>query len=86
MKNLDTNTLYEIGVYLTDKLNINKDKLKDVILTLCVDESYFKKIDEDIFYRINSSNDEKKEFIPSENEIKLTFPNNTIIIKKCAVN
>ena len=80
MKNLDTNSIFQIGTFLTDTLNISKDKLKDAKLILCVNEEYFKKIDEDIFYRTNDNKDKK--FSPSENEINITFPNNQIIIKK----
>ena len=80
MEDLNTNTLFQIGTYLSEMLKINKEKLQDIKLILSVDKDYFKKIDEDIFYRTNKEKD--NEFIPSENEINITFPNNQIIIKK----
>ena len=41
----------------------------------------FRKIDEDLFYRINENNKEKK-FIPSEKEIIISFPNVKLIINE----
>lgn len=48
---------------------------KKSILTVCLDTDEFKKVDEDLFYRMNEDNEEKGEFIPSEGEIKVTFNN-----------
>ena len=79
MNVLNTNLLCEIGECLSDKLKVDVNKLKSTKLILEVDEEYFKKLDEDIFYKLN---DDGKEFIPSENEIFLTFQNIYIIIKK----
>ena len=48
----------------------------DSILALAL-----KKIDEDLFYRMNENNKEK-EFIPSEKEIIISFPNVKLIINE----
>lgn len=79
MNVLDTKLLCEIGECLADKLKVDVNKLKSTKLILEVDDEYFKKLDEDIFYKLNEND---KEFMPSENEIFLTFQNIDIIIKK----
>lgn len=79
MTMLNTNKLSEIGNYISEQMRgLN---IKGSELHIYVDENYFKKIDEDLFYRINE-NDKEKEFIPSESEIDISFPNIIIKIKK----
>ena len=76
---LNTNKIQEIGDYISEQmrqLNIN-----DSMLLINVDKDSFKKIDEDLFYRINE-NDKEKEFIPSEKEIIISFPNVKLIINE----
>lgn len=76
---LNTNKIQEIGDYISEQmrqLNIN-----DSMLLINVDKDSFKKIDEDLFYRINENNKEK-EFIPSEKEIIISFPNVKLIINE----
>ena len=76
---LNTNKIQEIGDYISEQmrqLNIN-----DSMLLINVDKESFKKIDEDLFYRINENNKEK-EFIPSEKEIIISFPNVKLIINE----
>lgn len=76
---LNTNKISEIGNYISEQmkeLNIN-----DSILNINVDVESFKKIDEDLFYRMNENNKEK-EFIPSEKEIIISFPNVKLIINE----
>ena len=76
---LNTNKIQEIGNYISEQmreLNIN-----DSMLLINVDKDSFKKIDEDLFYRINENNKEK-EFIPSEKEIIISFPNVKLIINE----
>ena len=76
---LNTNKIQEIGDTISEQmrqLNIN-----DSMLLINVDKESFKKIDEDLFYRINENNKEK-EFIPSEKEIIISFPNVKLIINE----
>lgn len=76
---LNTNKISEIGNYISEQmrlLNIN-----DTELNVYVDSESFKKIDEDLFYRINE-NDKEKEYIPSEKEIIISFPNVKLIINE----
>ena len=76
---LNTNKISEIGKYISEQmrlLNIN-----DTELNIYVDKESFKKIDEDLFYRINE-NDKEKEYIPSEKEIFISFPNLKFNIKE----
>jgi hypothetical protein len=76
---LNTNKIQEIGDIISEQmrqLNIN-----DSTLLINVDKESFRKIDEDLFYRINENNKEK-EFIPSEKEIIISFPNVKLIINE----
>lgn len=75
---LTTSKLIELGNLISDemsKFNINKTSLY-----ITSNKEMFKKLDEDLFYRI--SDDKEKEYVPSENEINLSFPYLNIIIKK----
>lgn len=75
---LTTSKLIELGNLISDemsKFNINKTSLY-----ITSNKEMFKKLDEDLFYRIND--DKEKEYVPSENEINLSFPYLNIIIKK----
>ena len=76
---LNTNKIQEIGDIVSNQmrqLNIN-----DSILLINVDKESFRKIDEDLFFRINENNKEK-EFIPSEKEIIISFPNVKLIVNE----
>ena len=75
---LNTNKISEIGNYISEQMR--ELKINDSILNINVDVESFKKIDEDLFYRMNENNKEK-EFIPSEKEIIISFPNVKLIIK-----
>ena len=81
MINLSTEELFELGSFVSDKL-IKKGIEKDATITILVDETSFRKIDEDIFFKLKKqeviSDDE---FIPSESEINLSFPKLNILIK-----
>lgn len=82
MVNLNTKELFEIGSYIGERLN--KDGVKtESTLIVNVDQESFKKIDEDVFYTFKKQGiiGEDDSFIPSENEIKLSFPNLNILIK-----
>ena len=74
---LNTNKISEIGNYISEQMR--ELKINDSILNINVDVESFKKIDEDLFYRMNENNKEK-EFIPSEKEIIISFPNVKLII------
>ena len=76
---LNTNKIQEIGDIISEQmrqLNIN-----DSLFLINVDKESFKKIDEDLFYRINE-NDKEKQFIPSEKEIIISFPNVKLIVNE----
>jgi hypothetical protein len=75
---LDKNTLIHLGNTISDILTKANVKSESV-LTIKVDERFFKKIDEDLFYR----NEEKVEdFRPSEDNIKIKFDNCLVVIEK----
>ena len=76
---LNTNKISEIGNYISEQMR--ELKINDSILHINVDTESFKKIDEDLFYRMNENNKEK-EFIPSEKEIIISFPNVKLIINE----
>lgn len=79
MIHLDLETLSDIGNKLSER--VEDIKPKDTILIFKVDTFSFRKIDEDIFYRIQGENKDVP-FTPSDDEINLTFPNATIKIIK----
>lgn len=80
---LNTNKISEIGNYISEQMkNLN---IKESTFNVYVDSDSFKKIDEDLFFRINGKNDDK-EFIPSEKEILISFPNIKFIINEKANN
>ncbi len=77
MVTLNTHKISEIGNYLSEQLHncgINKS---DIIVY--VNKSDLIKIDEDLYYRLNDKTDN---FIPSNNEIKISFHNLNFIIKE----
>lgn len=77
---LDKNTLIMLGNTVSEilmKAKVNEE----TVLHIKVDDYSFKKIDEDLFYRMNENNKEK-EFIPSEKEIIISFPNVKLIINE----
>jgi hypothetical protein len=76
---LNTNKISEIGNYISEQMR--ELKINDSILNINVDVESFKKIDEDLFYRMNENNKEK-EIIPSEKEIIISFPNVKLIINE----
>lgn len=76
---LNTNKISEIGNYISEQMR--ELKINDSTLNINVDVESFKKIDEDLFYRMNENNKEK-EFIPSEKEIIISFPNVKLIINE----
>lgn len=47
-------------------------------LIIEVDKDYLKKIDEDLYYRLNPNG---KDFIPTEGELNINFPNLIMTIK-----
>jgi hypothetical protein len=79
--NFSAYNIYEIGE------NISKELSKDGVnidnkLTIKVNQENFKKIDEDLFYRLNPDKDERGEFIPSDSMIEIKFENLSIVIEK----
>jgi hypothetical protein len=75
---LDKNTLIMLGNTVSEMLIKAKVK-EESVLHIKVDEYSFKKIDEDLFYR---DEDNKKDFLPSEDNIQLKFNNLLIFIEK----
>ena len=77
MVTLNTHKIGEIGNYLSEQLHncgINKS---DIIVY--VNKYDLIKIDEDLYYRLNDKTDN---FIPSNDEIKISFHNLNFIIKE----
>ena len=83
MKVINAEKIFKIGEEVSDVLKENK-VLNRTLLTIYGDEEWFKKIDEDIFYKLKNRGviDKEKEFIPSEDEILLEFENLNFEIKK----
>ncbi len=78
MVELNKNLLLELGNNISTILH--KGKIyNEVKLIINLDEESFKKIDEELYYR---NNDTDEEFIPSDNEIITIFKNLKIIFNK----
>ena len=78
---LNSYEIYELGETISKKLFENGVTNKsELIITVSKEE--LKKIDEDLFYRCNKEDNDKKEFIPSEGEINVDFKNLLIKIKE----
>lgn len=75
---LSTNKISELGNSISEHLR--ELKISGSTLTIKVDDESFKKIDEDLFYRIKKESDE---FTPSDSEIYISFPFLEIKIVKC---
>ena len=76
---LNTNKIQEIGGFISEQMR--ELKISDSTFIINVDNDSFKKIDEDLFYRMNE-NDKEKQYIPSEKEILISFPNVKLIINE----
>jgi hypothetical protein len=77
MVTLNTNKIGEIGNYLSEQFKncgINKSEI-----IVYVNKYDFSKIDEDLFYRLNN---DKNNFLPSNDEITISFHNLKFIIKE----
>ena len=74
-----TANIYELCEEISKRLN--KDGITyDVTLTIPLDKDKFKKVDEDLFYRMREDEDEK--FVPSEGEINVRVDNVILVIKE----
>lgn len=79
--NFSAYNIYEMGEKISNELS--KDGVNiDNKLTIKVNQENFKKIDEDLFYRLNPDKDERGEFIPSDSMIEIKFENLSIVIEK----
>jgi hypothetical protein len=75
---LGTTSLFNIGDIISK--NLNENGVEDISeFYIYLDEKHFRRVDEDLFYRMRENKEE--EFIPSENEIILNFEKVKIIIK-----
>jgi len=83
MVTLNLQKLYELGEYIGEILIKNKVE-KKATLTISVSDDDFKKIDEDIFYKLRAKGvySEDTEFEPSEDKIELDFNGVNIEIVK----
>ena len=74
MVTLNLQKLYELGEHIGEVLIKNKVE-KQATLTISVSDDDFKKIDEDIFYKLRAKGvySEDTEFEPSEDRIELNF-------------
>lgn len=75
--NFNTANIYELCEEIVKRLN--KDGItNDVTLTIPLDKDKFKKVDEDLFYRMRENDND--EFIPSEGKINVRVENVVLII------
>lgn len=75
--NFSTANIYELCEEIVKRLN--KDGItNDVTLTIPLDKDKFKKVDEDLFYRMRENDND--EFIPSEGKINVRVENVVLII------
>lgn len=75
---LTSYNIADLGSMLSDKLY--ELGITDSKLVINLPSKEFKKVDEDLFYRNRQSDDE--EYIPSDNDIDISFNNVKIIINK----
>lgn len=75
--NFSTANIYELCEELVKNLNKN-GITDDVTLTIPLTKERFKKVDEDLFYRMREN--ENEEFIPSQGEINVRVENVVLII------
>jgi hypothetical protein len=75
--NFSTANIYELCEELVKNLNKN-GITDDVTLTIPLTKERFKKVDEDLFYRMREN--ENEEFIPSQGEINVRVENVLLII------
>lgn len=75
--NFSTAKIYELCEELVKNLNKN-GITDDVTLTIPLAKERFKKVDEDLFYRMREN--ENEEFIPSQGEINVRVENVVLII------
>lgn len=73
-----TMSISELGQFISNKL-YNDGVKKQAVLTVYVNNEEFKKVDEDLYYR--NKTDENQEFVPSDGEIIVNFDNVKILIK-----
>ena len=75
--NFSTANIYELCEELVKNLNKN-GITDDVTPTIPLAKERFKKVDEDLFYRMREN--ENEEFIPSQGEINVRVENVVLII------
>lgn len=75
---MTSNDILQLGNELSEKLYKDKFHLKNELI-IYVNDNFFKKIDEDFYYR---NNPEGKDFSPSFSEINIKFPNLNLKIKR----
>ena len=80
MVSLNTEKISTLGKYISEELH--KCHIKNSEIIVYVTKEDLIKIDEDLFYRLNKENKDDKEFIPSNDEITISFKNLKFIIKK----
>lgn len=81
MVTLSTEKINNIGKYLSE--NLHECGIKESEIIVYVDKHDLRKIDEDLYYRLNDNNENKEDnFIPSDNEITILFHNLKFIIKE----
>ena len=81
---INAEKIFKVGGEVSEVLKKNK-VIYDSTLTLSGDEEWFKKIDEDIFYKLKNAEaiDKDAEFIPSDDKITLNFDRLSLeIVKK----
>lgn len=76
---LNSNQLIELGSMIDEKLGEWKTTLP-ICLVIDANPEYFRKLDEDLFFRNNIAGGE--EFVPSDDEISLNFKKCKFLVRK----
>lgn len=74
---LNSYKIFELGNHISTFLH-DCGITKGGVLNIKVNKEELRKIDEDLYYRQNPKGDD---FIPSDNEIQISFPNVSMIIQ-----
>ena len=77
---LTSYNIADLGSMLSDKLY--ELGITDPTLVIKLPSKEFKKVDEDLFYRNRNRKSDDEEYIPSDNDIDISFNNVKIIINK----
>ena len=80
--NLSSSKIEKIGVSLSN--NLQEVGVRNASLVIRLSDKEFKKVDDDLFYRNKKSDD--SEYVPSDDEILVSFDNVNVVIQKKGVD